>query len=530
MTRFLLSTSLIALTLFSCTPQNPHDHLQRLRLNIRSDPVTLDPRRTNDVTASSVIRLCFDGLMRRNEKGECSFSIAKDVKISDDGLTYTFYLQNALWSDGMPVTAKNFEHAWKSMLDPSFTSELSYELFILKNGKKANEGHASLNDIGVKALSDDVLQIQLEHPIPYFLDLLTTSSFYPIPSHIVDKHPNWTKNGGSQYVCNGPFLVHEWKHYSHITLSKNPHYWDKEVVRLEKIDMYMIENESTELSMYYNEEIDWAGNPLSSLPQDALSSLAKNPDFHQYDISGIYYYIFNTKAFPFTNKHIRRAFALAIHRKEIIDNLLHGQQHVAAALVPSTMWNRQKNYFADADLVQAKIELEQGLAELGITRKDLPEIKLSYNTSHGHHKMAQAIKDQWSKALHIHVNLENMEWKVFLDTVRTHHFQIARMGRVASFNDPMTFLGIYRLGNSQMNQSQWSHPTFTTLLDEADLEQDPSKRLPLLAQAEQIFMDEMPLAPIYFYSGSYLQKPHLKGVKLSQLSDIDLKYAYMDKP
>jgi oligopeptide transport system substrate-binding protein len=294
--------------------------------------------------------------------------------------------------------------------------------------------------------------------------------------------------------------------------------------------MYMIENENIELSMYYNGVIDWAGTPFSYLPQDAISSLSDHPDFHMENILGIYYYIFNTQTLPFSNKHIRKAFSLAINRKAIIDNLLHGTQRVATSLIPLNMWDRQVRYFGDADIIQARKELAIGLKELGITKKDLPEIKLSYNnTSQAHHKISQAIKDQWSKALNIEVRLENMEWKVLLDQIRKQDFQIARMSWFASFNDPMTFLGLYRMADSQMNQSRWSHPDFTSLLNQADLEKDANKRLNLLSEAEAIFINEMPLAPIYFYSGSYLQKPHLKGVNLSELSDIDFKYAYIDQ-
>ncbi len=531
MPRFFLSTVLAVSLVFSCNSKHKHKNTQTVKLNIRSDPISLDPRRTNDVTSNAVIRLCFDGLMRRDQNGGFAFSVAKDVKISNDGLTYLFYLKETVWNDQTPVIAKNFEDAWKSILDPNFSSELSYELFIIKNGKNAKEGKVPLSDVGVKALSDYVLQIDLEHPVPYFLDLLSTTGFYPIPSHIAAKNPNWTKDGGSQYICNGPFFVRQWKHYSHITLLKNPDYWDKDVVRLDQIELYMIENENTELSMYYNGVIDWAGNPFSYLPQDGISSLIDHHDFHRKNLLGIYYYIFNTKTLPFSNKHVRKAFSLAINRKAIIDNLLHGTQHVATSLIPLTMWDRRVRYFGDADVIEARKELAIGLKELGIAQKDLPEIKLSYNnTSHAHHKISQAIKDQWSKAFNISVRLENMEWKVLLDQIRKHDFQIARMSWFASVNDPITFLGIYRLANSQMNQSRWSHPNFTSLLNQADLEKDPTKRLSLLADAEAIFVDEMPVAPIYFYSGNYLQKPHLKGVSLSELSDIDFKYAYIDQP
>ena len=526
MQRFLLACTLTAGAVLSCSPPSSGSKTQEIRLNIHTDPPSLDPRKPSDTTSSTVIRMCFDGLMRRDKEGKPSFGVAKSVEISDEGLTYTFTLRESVWSDGTAVTAKDFETTWKTILSPEFPSEFANELYILKNGKKAKEKALSLDEVGVKAISDYVLQVDLEYPVPYFLDMLMTHSFFPVPSHIND--PKWGQNGGDLYVCNGPYQLAEWKHYNSMTLLKNPTYWDSEAVVLEKIDLYMIEDEMTELSMYENGDLEWIGSPLSSIPADALSSLSKEKDYHHYPIAGTYYYIFNTEVFPFTNKHIRRAFALSIHRQEIVENIVQGGQTVATSLVPPSMWNEKNTYFSDGDLSSAKTEFEIGLKELGITADELPTIKLSYNTNSGHHKIAQAIKEQWSTALGIRVDLENMEWKVFLDSVNNHKFQIARMGGIASYNDPIAILKDYQYADSRMNQCQWSNQKFAELIDLSDHTHNPEKRMEILSEAEAILMEEMPLAPIYFYTGNYMKKPYVKSVAISNLSEIDLKYTYLD--
>jgi oligopeptide transport system substrate-binding protein len=191
------------------------------------------------------------------------------------------------------------------------------------------------------------------------------------------------------------------------------------------------------------------------------------------------------------------------------------------------MW-QSSEYFEDGDIALAQEELELGLKELNIKKEDLPVIKLSYNTNNGHHKIAQAIQSQWRKVLDIEVSLESMEWKVFLDSVRTHTFQVARMGGIASFRDPITFLSVYQHETSPMNQCQWSDPEFSRLIDLAEQEKDQVRRMDHLIAAEKIFIDQMPIAPIYFYSGSYLKKPYLKKVHISDLSDIDFKYSYLE--
>lgn len=529
MQRLVQACTLMAITAFSCQSPSSSLKLQEMRINIHTDPPSLDPRKATDTISNSVIRMCFDGLMRWDAKGERSMGVAKSVEISEDSLTYTFYLRESTWSDGTPVTAKNFEDAWKTILDPQFLCEFASELYIIKNGKNAKENTGSLDAVGVKALDTYVLQVQLENPAPYFLDMLITHSFFPVPSHIVNKNPQWAQNAGASYVCNGPFHLQEWKHYNTIVLEKNNRYWDKEAVSLERINLYMVEDEMTELSMYENDEIDWVGSPLSSIPVDAIPTLANDKNFTHYSISGTYYYIFNTKSFPFTNKHIRRAFSLAINRKEITDNIAQEDQPIATSYIPPTMWKFTKSYFADADAINAKKEFEIGLKELGIKAKDLPPIKLSYNTDRSHHKIAQAIKEQWSSAFGVRVDLENMEWKVFLDNVNSHKFQIARMGGIASYNDPVSFFRDYQYPNSRMNPCQWNNKRFTELMELSDQTQDPEKRMQILSEAEKVFIEEMPIAPIYFYTGSYMKKPYVKSVQVSELSDIDFKYAYLEK-
>jgi oligopeptide transport system substrate-binding protein len=246
-------------------------------------------------------------------------------------------------------------------------------------------------------------------------------------------------------------------------------------------------------------------------------------------MSGTYYYIFNTQSPPFNNVPLRRAFALAINRKEIVDNITQGEQLPATGLVPPTMWKEQIDYFQDADVKEARACFAHALKEMGITAAELPTLTLSYNTMSSHHKIAQAIQEQWFQAFGIRVKLENKEWKVFLSELSHGQFQIARLGGVANINDPTEFLDVYRYANSSNNRARWHNEKFTQLLERAETISDAKERLEILREAEQILIDEMPLAPIYYYKGIYLKKPYVKGVYLSEISDIDFKSAYLEK-
>jgi oligopeptide transport system substrate-binding protein len=280
--------------------------------------------------------------------------------------------------------------------------------------------------------------------------------------------------------------------------------------------------------MFENNELDWAGFPLSTLPTEAISSLTKKGELECYDIAGTYYYVFNTKAFPFTNVNIRRAFGLAINRGSIVTNVTQMGQIPATGLIPPSMWKDPHPYFQDNGIKEAKRLFALGLEELGVSIETLAPITLSYNTHAGHHKIAQAIQEQWHQVFGIRVKLENKDWKVFLDELRQHKFQIARLGGIASINDPSTFLDYYRYLSNSNNHSQWNNPKYSELLEEADLTPDPDQRTAFLKQAEKILIEEMPIVPIYFYTGNYVKKPYVKGIYLSELNNLDLKWAYVE--
>jgi oligopeptide transport system substrate-binding protein len=525
MNRWILCGCAFSLLLGGCTnkAKNYRPTSQEIRLNLHSEPPTLDPRKATDNVSVSVLNLCFEGLTRRNLSGEVIPAVAERIVVSEDQKRYTFFLRESTWADGKPVTAYDFEATWKTMLSPSFPCEFASDLYVIQNARAAKSGLCPLDAIGVKALDSKTLQVDLEHPAAYFLAALASHAFFPTPSHLVSAYPNWIEE---HYIGNGPFVLQEWKHLDQMVLQKNQNYWDQSNTRLEKVIFTLVEDEATELSMYENGELDWAGYPLSNLPAEAVPSLEKKGALHSFDISGTYFYVFNTKEFPFTNVNIRRALSLAINRAAITSNVTQLRQQPAMSLIPPTMWKEGAPCFKDHDLIEAKKCFEQGLKELGI--QELPPIHLSYNTNVGHHKIAQAIQEQWHQAFGIRVELENKEWKVFLDELKHHKFQVARMGSLASINDPSTFLDYYRYLSNGNNLPQWSNPKYIQLLEEADMTSNEEKRLTLLKEAEKILIAEMPIAPIYFYKGVYLNKPYVKGIHLSELNELDLKWAYVE--
>ncbi|WP_338449047.1 peptide ABC transporter substrate-binding protein [Niallia oryzisoli] len=503
---------------------------QDLRININTEPPTLNPGLAEDSTSGTVLRQVFEGLSRINLDGKAELAAAEDVKISEDQKTYTFTLRDAKWTNGDPVTAKDFEYAWKWALDPANASPYSYQLYYIEGAQAFNEGTGNADAVGVKALDDKTLEVKLTNPTPFFLELTAFYTYLPVNSKIAEANPDWANDAGENYTTNGPFKMTEWSHSDKIVLEKNEDYWDADTVKLKNITMIMVNDPNTELSMFDSGELDWAGMPTGNLPQDALPALKDEGRLHTESIAGIYNYKLNTTVEPFNNANIRKAFALAINRQELIDNVTQGGQLPAMAIVPPTMFpENEKGYFKDNDVKKAKEYLKKGLEELGYKDvSEMPPVALSYNTDEGHQKIAQAVQDMWKQNLGVEVTLNNAEWKVYIEQVQSLDYNIARMGWLGDFNDPINFLEAYYSATGGNNDTGWENKDFQALLDQSATESDPEKRQDLLKQAEEIFMDEMPVIPIYFYTNNWVQDENLKEVAVSGLGDVQFKWAHFE--
>jgi oligopeptide transport system substrate-binding protein len=507
----------------ACSKKEALRTRQELRMNMKSEPLSLDPRKPYDVASNNFLKMCFDGLTRVGLDGIPQLAVAEAITVSPDQKTYTITLKETYWSDGQPVTAQDFALSWKAQLDPSFPGQAAHLLYVLKNARAAKLGKCANDAIGVTALDERTLYIELSYPNPVFLSMLASFPFFPVPAHVVEQFPDWADKANSHYVTNGPFLLKEWRASNRMLLEKNPTYWDKEAVQLQMLDFAILEDENTELSLYDSGAFDWSGSPLSTLPTDALPVLKQ---VHTYPIGGTYYYVFNTKDPLLKNCNLRRALSLAVNRQSIVENILQGGQQAAMRYIPQALCSEKVSYFRDADIERARACLKKALEELGLDKP--PVLTLSYNTLQTHHLIAQAIQQQWQSALGIRVKLENKEWKVYLDEIARGQFQITRMGNIASNYDPLHYLDEMRYLSSSSNFCKWTNPQFTEWLEQAEQESDPHARMQLLLKAEALFMEEMPVIPIYFYTGSYLKKDYVKDVYTSILYDIDFKWAYVE--
>ena len=502
-----------------------------LRTNNNSEPGSLDPALATGTHDSWAMQHMFEGLMKYNEKGEVVEGMAKEMKVSDDGLKYTFTLRDdAKWSNGDPLTAQDFEFAWKRVLDPETASEYSYQLYYLKNGEAYNNGEAKAEDVGVKAVDDKTLEVELESATKYFPSLAAFYTLYPVPKAIVEKNPDWAKDPkNGDFITNGPFVIKDWKHNEGIDLVKNDQYYDKDKVKLAGIHFDIIEDQNTSWQRYEGGEYDFIVSPPNTIVNKLQQ--AKDEQLTIGDDLGTYYFALNVKEKPLNNVKVRQALSLAIDRKAIVENITQGGQLPAEGMVPFGLLDDQDKDFRDdqgnlvkEDVEEAKKLLDEGLAEEGMTKADLNGKVIVYNTDESHKKIAQAVQEMWNSKLGISVNLENMEFQTLIDRRREGDYFISRAGWMGDYADPMTMLDLFMTGNPQ-NDPKWSNAKFDELLKKAKTETDQKVRMDSMKEAEKIMMEEMPVIPIYFYTQPYVTKPNVKGIYKVILNYPFLTYA-----
>lgn len=514
----------------SCGPSKPISKEATLRLNLTDDPVSLDPRVVRSLKDLTVVKQLFEGLMRLDQEGVPQPAVAEIVTRSPDLLSYTFHLRKTFWTNGEPVTAYDFEYAWKKVLDPHFASDYAYMLYPIKNARSSLAGTCSADQIGVRAVDEQTLLVDLEAPTPYFLELLAFPTYFPVNKEVDRQSKNWSAAPGGQFVSNGPFQLDTWLPQFELILRKNPSYWEADSVHLDRILFTVIQDNHTECTLFEKEELDWMGQPIShNLSPEMLGQMKQEGRAYSYPVAGTFWFKFNTDQAPFNSAKIRRAFAYAINRQAIIQHILQGNQAPATGPLPPSMSLNHDPYFEDNNISLAKQLFEEALAENGWTKESFPHVSLHYPPSERNSKIVQLVQEQWKNAFGVVVSLEAVEGHLYRRQLRMGLFQVGTGDWIADFNDPLAFLELFKYKNddagNRINDTGWYDAEYAHLLELSLKETDPQKRCSLLHQAEQLFVDGMPVAPVYHYAFDYVKKEYVKDVVLSPLGMADFKQA-----
>jgi oligopeptide transport system substrate-binding protein len=497
-----------------------------LRYAVAAEPETLDPRKSTSIPAGIVQAQLFEGLVALDAANRPVPAAAERWEISADGLRYTFRLRPGLkWSNGEPLTAADFEFAWKSALSPELASSYAYQLFYLKNGQAYNAQKAPADAVGVRATGDRILEVTLERPAPFFLSLLAFRTYYPV-NRAAAADSRWAA-AARTFVGNGPFRLERWIHDNKMELVRNEHYWDAANVRMPRLDLILIESAATRMVMFENRQLDMGDNP----PLGEIPRLQREGKLRTFPFLGVSYFPFNVAKAPFDNPKIRKAFTLAIDRAGLIATVTRGGQTPALAFVPPGIPEaggdfRAKGgaYFADNDIAEARALLAAAGYPGG---RGLPPVTLLYNTGESNKLVAEAVQEMWKRSLGVSVQLSNQELKVFYDNLDKHNFQVAIDSWIGDYVDPMTFLELFETANGN-NSPGYSSPAYDRLIAAARGTGDAARRAAALHAAEKLLFVDAVVCPLFFSTSPVMLRPNVKGQVRTILGIVYLKQAYLE--
>lgn len=470
---------------------------------------TLDPQLNEETAGFHVIRDLFEGLMSQDADGNLVPGVATGFTATNGNKTYTFTLrQDAKWSNGDPVTAGDFVYAWRRAVDPATASPYGWylELTEMVNAAAILAGEMAPTELGVKAVDDYTLEVELNTPLPYFPAMTTYATLFPTHQATVEAHgADWT--APENMVSNGAYTLEEMVLNEFHTRVKNPMYWDADNVIIEKVTGLVINDVNTALTRYKAGELDH----LEPLPAGQFPSLkAELPD----EATSVprlcsYYYAFNftDSANPaLKDVRVRQALSMAIDRDVIVDQVLQGGQTAAYNFThPATAgFEMPEIVYGTLTQVERDAEAKRLMAEAGV--EDLT-LKLIYNTSESHKQIANVVSQMWRQKLGVTTELANFEWKTYLEIRGNQEFDVARSAWCGDYNEASTFLDLVTTTHGA-NDGKYSNAEVDALMASSKTAEDPQDNY---TQVEQILADEMAIAPIYHYANAFLLSADIKG-------------------
>jgi oligopeptide transport system substrate-binding protein len=464
-----------------------------------AEPESIDPAAITGQLDGRIAYALFEGLLHFDRFGHPQPGIAQSWDISSDERTYTFHLRpEAKWSNGDPVTANDFVASWKRALLPATASEYAYIFFPIRNAEAFNDGSIKdFSTVGVKALDSQTLQVELENPTPYFLDLCCFMTYLPVHLPSIEKYgDDWIKPG--KLVNNGPFLLKEWKLNYRMRLKKNPTFWDAKNVQLETIDILPIDNAITAYNFYASKVADLILDK-GLTPPSLIPELKARQDFHAAPFLGDYFIRFNVTRKAFSDPRVRQAFAMVIDRDRIVRKITQAGEHPAYSFTPP---GTEGGYKPPRMFAFDPSRARELLAQAGYPGgKGFPTVSYLYDNKKLNEDIAVEIQNMLSQELGVHVELVKQEWKVYLNSTNRLDYDFCRSSWIGDYNDPNSFLEVF-VTCSGNNRTGWSNRTYDELLTAAAKEADPQTRLNILAQAEDILLNQgTPICPLYFYMG-----------------------------
>lgn len=493
-----------------------------LRLSTTSEPSTLDPSLAEDYYSITPVEQMFLGLTNlNNATEEPEPELAESWETSEDGLTWTFHMrQDAVWSDGSPVTANDVVYGIRRAVMPETASPYAYVTYIVQNAAAINQTAVptdtyDIETLGVRAVDDHTVEFTLEAPASYFLALTSLWTFRPVPQAVVEEHGDaWTDP--ENIVVSGPYVLTEWRPAEQLVFEKNPSYYGADDVQITRVTLDVIADQFTEVALYESGELDVAGEGAASLPIEEVTRIQGDPalsaEFHVGPRASTTYVGFTTTKAPFDNVLVRKAFSAAIDRESIVRN-------VVGSGVPATQFAPKGVFGAPDPEVGIQSDPEQAkawLAEAGYPEGEgFPTVTYRYFSNSLEDALAQALQAMWKETLNVNVELEPMEFPVFLASIKPdvpleEMPEMWRLGWGADYPDENNWVyEVFHCTDSE-NHPRAACTEADELAKAAAVEQDQNRRAEMYAQVEQLmFGEEVRVAPYYHRGYTILTKPYL---------------------
>lgn len=475
------------------------------------EPDTLDPHRATAQWEGNIIGDMLMGLMTEDAAGEPIPGMATHYESSPDGLTWTFHLRaDAVWSDGVPVTADDFVFALRRINDPATAAQYATLTHVIRNARAVSLGEAAPETLGARAIDAKTLELTLEHPAPYLPHLLTHYTMYPLPRHVLaGGGDEWVKPG--RYVSNGPYVLSAYLPGDYVELTRNPRFFDAAHVSIETVRFYGQDDQNAALKRFRAGEYDTVsgvpGQMIAQLRAGLPAALRIAP---MYATS---YLVFNMTRAPFSDIRVRRALALAVDRTAIVERIMGGGEAAAVAMVPPGIPNYPHSAAVpgyDQPLDARRAEARRLLQEAGYGPGTPLRFTVVHNQLTDTRRIAAALQSMW-KAVGVEMTPQAMEGKAVAAQLRTGDFEVAWAAWVADFPDASNFLYLAETRAGEMNRSRYANPDFDALVLAAEREPDAARRGAMLAQAEQMLLNDVPLAPVFHSVSRNLVAPYVQG-------------------
>lgn len=506
-----------------------------LAVCLASEPQSIDPALNTAVDGSIMINHMFEGLVKWVDDGEGNATLAPgqaesyEKVVNDDGtVTYNIKLRdNAKWSDGKDVTAQDFVYSWQRLANPATAADYTYMIDMLQGYAAIADGsETDLSTLGITAIDDKNLKIDLTYDCPYFEEIMAFPATFPVRQDIVEGNSEWTYSTDT-YIGNGPYKMAEWSHNAYILTEKNENYYNYENLGPDTIKYTLLDDANAILAAYKSGELDF----IEELPTDELANYLVSGELQIVDYIGTYYVCFNTEDEVFSDPLIREAFSLVIDRNYIVENVSQSGEVPATGYVPAGIYDAAgpgsddfrtvggDYYSVDPADYEANCEkARELLAEAGYPNGEgFPVVEYLYNTNDNHKSIGEALQNMWQTELGVTVTLNNQDWNVFLQTRKDGDYQIARNGWIADYNDPCSFLDMWYTDGGN-NDAQYKNPVYDGYIDAAKATSDPEARMEAFHNAEDILIgEENVLAPIYFYTNKYMMNDSIDGMYYTPL-------------